>query len=349
MSGRYNLRRGTLSRAAAHDESNIPGAFSHSDNEHPNAIENTPGRRTYSQVVSSRPPSPDNGPEEPAGSTPASGDTTSSPLTSVDTASAVAVTGSAPEPSVDVLAQHDEEADDNQNNWTTVRRGRRRTLDEELARAASALSDGHLNTLRAAEDGLTPAQRSHYESRMARVSTVSPDRPPSRGEGPSKAKGKTVDPRNWGNSGIPDEDLDPDTQQRELDAYNVQRSLRRSFSPDELDEEEQRLALEHWAAMKAAQHTRPSSPIPDVTMGTPPPSRSSTPSIQEIIPPAFSAPSAARETSVETIAAQLVEIQRELAELRSARSVDSPAVETARRDKAPKPSKAKGKGKGYIH
>ena len=39
-------------------------------------------------------------------------------------------------------------------------------------------------------------------------------RSPSRGEGMSKQQGKTIDPRNWGNSGIPPEELDPEAQRR---------------------------------------------------------------------------------------------------------------------------------------
>lgn len=163
---------------------------------------------------------------------------------------------------------------------------------------------------------------------MACVSTVSLEHPPSHGGGTSKAQGKTFDPHNWGNSGVTNEKLDPHIQQRKLDAYNIQRSLWRSFAPDKLDKEKQRLALEHWATMKAACLAHPGNPSPiseSVDEATPPVSLS----VQEIV-----APPSKREASVETIATPLKELQQELAELWSAHLADIPIAEPVVRDKA---------------
>jgi len=48
---------------------------------------------------------------------------------------------------------------------------------------------------------------------------VSPDRPASRGEGPSSGKGKGVDPTNWGNADLYDSDLNVETQRAILHDY----------------------------------------------------------------------------------------------------------------------------------
>ncbi|KAI0071435.1 hypothetical protein K474DRAFT_1712460 [Panus rudis PR-1116 ss-1] len=330
MSGRYNLRRGPASRSVVNDENAIPGAFEQAAPvaNAPAAqaipltpIENTPGRRSYSQVVTSRSPSPDIIPEESTGASAGVEPSSVSSLTSVEELSAAAVAAdTVPTPSVSAMARPDD-VDENPNKWTTVRRGRRSLNTDEPVRAPSALSDGHIEAIRNAEDGLTPAQRLRFQNRMARVSTVSPERPPSRGEGMSKSQGKTIDPRNWGNSGIPPEDLDPAVQQRLLDAYDVRHSLRREFAPDELSEEEQRLALEHWAALKAARVASPhheDSLTPPLVPPTPPPSVVEPPVILDPVP-------TTRETSVEVMAEQIAMLQREIAELRSVRSTTGSA------------------------
>lgn len=73
-------------------------------------------------------------------------------------------------------------------------------------------------------------------------------------EGPSdlKMKGKTVDVRNWGVAGIPFAELDPDTQERELNRYfsnhSTVSSAPRGFSADE-----QHNMLAYWKAHKTAK------------------------------------------------------------------------------------------------
>ena len=64
----------------------------------------------------------------------------------------------------------------------------------------------------------------------------------SRDEGPSKRKGKGADPRNWGNAGLSDSNIDFDVQREALETWNLTR--------DEVELNDQKIALETW---KAAQ------------------------------------------------------------------------------------------------
>ncbi|PIL25628.1 hypothetical protein GSI_11377 [Ganoderma sinense ZZ0214-1] len=91
--------------------------------------------------------------------------------------------------------------------------------------------------------GLTPAERDRFTRRMAAVEHRRPRSPSreSRGEGPSRDKGKTVDARNWGASGIPDEELDPDAQRRKFQVY----SDRKQNLFDGYDTDEQQAILEY--------------------------------------------------------------------------------------------------------
>ncbi|GBE85305.1 Retrovirus-related Pol polyprotein from transposon 17.6 [Sparassis crispa] len=78
-------------------------------------------------------------------------------------------------------------------------------------------------------------------------------------EGPSSRKGKTIDPREWGGSGIPPEELDPEAQIREYEMYSGGRA---SGVPAEvlreegMSLEEQREMLEYWHACKVARGGR---------------------------------------------------------------------------------------------
>ena len=45
------------------------------------------------------------------------------------------------------------------------------------------------------------------------------EREESCGEGPSEAKGKGIDPREWGNAGLSIDEIDVDTQRAALESY----------------------------------------------------------------------------------------------------------------------------------
>ncbi|KIM46695.1 hypothetical protein M413DRAFT_23065 [Hebeloma cylindrosporum] len=71
-----------------------------------------------------------------------------------------------------------------------------------------------------AEKQLTTAQKERIERRYRNVARkqLRSTSPASRGEGPSKSKGKGADPANWGNAGLDEEELDPEVQQAALDS-----------------------------------------------------------------------------------------------------------------------------------
>ncbi|KAL1945893.1 hypothetical protein VTO73DRAFT_1895 [Trametes versicolor] len=122
-----------------------------------------------------------------------------------------------------------------------------------------------------AEQSLTPAERKQITRRMEssrdarrRADSTSSD---SRGEGPSNTlqKGKTTDARNWGAVDIPDNELDPEAQQCELQMYSVEQSLR-SNALDGYNSDEQHQMLEFWRTRKepqpAVDQQAPPSPKP---------------------------------------------------------------------------------------
>ncbi|EMD41234.1 hypothetical protein CERSUDRAFT_69837 [Gelatoporia subvermispora B] len=76
----------------------------------------------------------------------------------------------------------------------------------------------------------------------------------SRGEGPSRWKGKTVDARNWGAVGIPEEELDPEAQRRALEEFSQGKkpseeappSSSEDDNPEDLSEDALRQAVKLW-------------------------------------------------------------------------------------------------------
>ena len=82
------------------------------------------------------------------------------------------------------------------------------------------LSAAQLNTVEPAKSKMTPDERERVLRRMTALQTS--ERPPSRGEGPSTlAKGKMVDPLNWGGVDIDTDELDVEAQRRELEVYEL--------------------------------------------------------------------------------------------------------------------------------
>ncbi|TBU40368.1 hypothetical protein BD309DRAFT_899988, partial [Dichomitus squalens] len=222
-------------------------------------------------------------------------------------------------------------SDDNGGPWIPVQRRRRaRSADAAPpARDTVTAQDGPVLTSpqRVAVDtaaaSLTPAERDRYSRRMAAVETTRPRSlsPEPRGEGPSRDKGKTVDARNWGAAGIPDEELDPDAQRRELQLY--------SSTPhnifDGYNTDEQRAMLEYWEARKQGREHSEREPTA-VTMpgrstrsgSSYTTSRASTPSeMSEVEEAMMAAPrrSASQEANL-LLTEQLQDIRKELARLK---------------------------------
>lgn len=75
----------------------------------------------------------------------------------------------------------------------------------------------------AAEGQLTAAQKNKIEQHYKKVANNANNSersssPTNVGEGPSKIKGKGIDPSNWGNIDLDKEELDPKVQQIALES-----------------------------------------------------------------------------------------------------------------------------------
>ena len=86
--------------------------------------------------------------------------------------------------------------------------------------------------LAAAEERLTAAQKNKIKRRYKKVANVNdPARsssPSDVEEGPSKKKGKGIDPSNWGNLDLNEEELDPEAQQTALDSLKQEQLRKKS-------------------------------------------------------------------------------------------------------------------------
>ena len=103
------------------------------------------------------------------------------------------------------------------SNWTTVKR--RRARSEGSLRNKYPLPNEEMRTVKKAPEGLTTGKRQtaprHQEkARPRRDTSVS-----SRGEGPSRPKGKGTDPREWGNVDFSREDIDVEAQAAALRSF----------------------------------------------------------------------------------------------------------------------------------
>jgi len=122
--------------------------------------------------------------------------------------------------------------DDNPNEWTTVQRKHRskkhRTSKERFGHHdVSAAVD---SVIVEAEKSLTTAQKEIIALRQKKVNVTLPDELVPREEGHSGSKGKGIDPRNWGNVQLDDDEANIEAQQAALDSF---RSKNKPFERDE--------------------------------------------------------------------------------------------------------------------
>lgn len=244
MSARYNLRRrvGTPPVTETITGEHVAAADRITDSRTGSSPQSSPvapesprlgaerrANLTYSQVASSRPPTPASN----AGSATVLAVAKNIFIPSHSDIHPVAEATKSTKYPVSVEEVTDE---DEGGPWLPVRHRRRRAhstpgaigYQQNLCKVRDSvqLSTRQHEAVQQAEKMLTPAEQDRYARRMRyaqdarrRVDTESTD---SRGEGPSDPmrKGKAVYARNWGAVGIPDDELDPDAQRRELDMYN---------------------------------------------------------------------------------------------------------------------------------
>lgn len=282
MAGRYPLRNrmrsGSAPDPATPGSAAIPGAFRTTEDVSIDSLSSamtslalTDGssERSSSEVipgllysqVASRPPSPRSHsvPREasPVSSSSEQGTASSQPASSSGADSAFHPTGVTPTPPVDP-------EDDGAGPWIPVTRNRVRKPSPEKGRSVPPVGHGGRPV-----DARSRAATVHTESEDSDGTRKARSRAPSLSddgrahnrrssphvfeEGSSKRKGKTVDPREWGAVDIPEEELDPEAQEKELRLYstvvpNVDYVLQND--PD-YDEEAQAALLKYWHTLKA--------------------------------------------------------------------------------------------------
>ncbi|RXW16452.1 hypothetical protein EST38_g9404 [Candolleomyces aberdarensis] len=135
-----------------------------------------------------------------------------------------------------VSPEHSSSSDDNTPLFTPYTQAQRLntppSLSPELAsrsRSPIQLDSDQENAVRIAQSNLTRVQKDLIHRRQERVAQR--ERSSSRGEGTSRRRGKQVDPRNWGSSGIPDNDLDVVAQRRALKLYSLMKD--QASKPDD--------------------------------------------------------------------------------------------------------------------
>ena len=149
-------------------------------------------------------------------------------------------------------------SDDAGGPWIEARKGKHSGTLGQRPLVPEGKSSTHPDTDHDAPRSLN-AEAARAAPARVRVAPAVRARSLSRGEGTSKRQGKTVDPRNWGNSGIPPEELDPEAQRRALDGYGKLCGSMPGLDED-LDVETQRAIYQFYEDLKARGKTRKSEP-----------------------------------------------------------------------------------------
>ncbi|KAG6913029.1 hypothetical protein DXG01_010316 [Tephrocybe rancida] len=118
--------------------------------------------------------------------------------------------------------------DNNLNPWIMVTPRRSRSLDYNKKKYKVNFFTQKPRTdadpvLDAAEKQLTPEQQVNIKNRYHNLNTHREPSVESHAEGTSRNKGKNVDPRNWGASGIDHADMSVEAQQANLEYYKAQK------------------------------------------------------------------------------------------------------------------------------
>ena len=120
--------------------------------------------------------------------------------------------------------------DDDTSPWTTVKRRRAYSLDSARKTSrnknfiqknySKKLTKEQQTTVKTAADAMTTEQKKAF---VKRHKVVSPERENAE-SGPSNPKGKGIDPREWGNLNLNEEELDIAAQTAALDSYKPRKA-----------------------------------------------------------------------------------------------------------------------------
>ena len=181
----------------------------------------------YSDVAASRPPSPrkENRTEPAMARVPDSSPLESEVLVEKPTVPDVDKTPSSTE-------EPTPEINESENQWTTVRRRRARSLSSldkaeylgsKSGEAKKKLTAEQEKVVGMATTGMTAQQKETLRRRQQNTTVRRDSSMSSREEGPAEPKGKTIDPREWGMVNISQDSLDIAAQTAALDSIANQR------------------------------------------------------------------------------------------------------------------------------
>jgi hypothetical protein len=125
------------------------------------------------------------------------------------------------------------------------------------------LSQEQDNLVRLAEKELTKEDRKRIEVRNHTLNLSREGSTLSKGEGPSRDKGKEPDPANWGNLELDDGEVDLDTQRAALESFHLAQD-REAANRDEQSEISHSLYESHddRSVRTDVGDKVPSSPVP---------------------------------------------------------------------------------------
>ena len=121
--------------------------------------------------------------------------------------------------------------------WTTVQHRRTRSL-ESFKNKKRTLTAEQTKAIKKATESMTADQRQQLQRRQEKVHPRRENSASSRGEGTSRPKGKTIDPREWGNVNISRESLDLEAQAAALNSFKNQADTARYSKRDSYRDKE---------------------------------------------------------------------------------------------------------------
>ena len=242
----YNLRAradaGVANQPQAEDSADVPlrnpSSFTREAPPHLVAGNRGTGRPAlYSEVVTSRSPSP----QKEASSTTVVRSATSQNKAGVVTATSVRLR---PEGSqvlhLEEISERYTSSEESvsppgpgDTRWTTVKRRRARSLGAlDQVRTSSSPNDpltlNQMTTVEAAVSNMTGSQKETVSRRHRKVTSRRDTSVMSKGEGTSRPKGKGIDPREWGNLNISQEELNIEAQAAALKSLTREHKIRRN-------------------------------------------------------------------------------------------------------------------------
>ena len=103
---------------------------------------------------------------------------------------------------------------------------------------------------------MTREQRQQVKRRQDKIQTRHENSVSSRREGPSEPKGKGIDPREWGNAHLSEEDLDLDAQAAALNSFGRKKDTELEISKERYSRRKKRSVSSNGARRSRNQQAR---------------------------------------------------------------------------------------------